>query len=111
MATPPPPPSLFDTTTLTSLASTCVLLAAALGLARLVLPQHTAPRLRALFVWHAFDALIHFILEGSFVYHCRMFVYYLIQSVVVYTPFQLSRSSRKLLPLEPHPLLPAKAYI
>ena len=23
-----------------------------------------------LFIWHAFDALIHFVLEGSFLYHC-----------------------------------------
>ncbi|AEO62656.1 uncharacterized protein THITE_2107087 [Thermothielavioides terrestris NRRL 8126] len=73
-APPPPPtttPSLFDTTTLTSLASTVAILLAALALSRRVLdPRATPARLRALFVWHAFDALIHFLLEGSFVYHC-----------------------------------------
>ncbi|KAK4103936.1 Emopamil-binding protein [Parathielavia hyrcaniae] len=68
---PPPPPSLFDTTTFTSLASTLALLLAALALSRRVLdPRTTRTRLRALFVWHAFDALVHFFLEGSFVYHC-----------------------------------------
>ncbi|KAK4237827.1 cholestenol delta-isomerase [Achaetomium macrosporum] len=71
MSTTQPTPSLFDTTTLISLASTVAILLAALALSRRVLDPHTTPaRLRALFVWHAFDALIHFILEGSFVYHC-----------------------------------------
>lgn len=75
MATPPPPTSFAalarDPTTLASLASTVAILLAALALSRRVLdPASTPPRLRALFVWHAFDALIHFILEGSFVYHC-----------------------------------------
>ncbi|KAL2128198.1 hypothetical protein VTI74DRAFT_9522 [Chaetomium olivicolor] len=66
----PPTPSLFDTTTLTSLASTVAILLAALALSRHVLSPQTPGRLRALFIWHAFDSLIHFILEGSFVYHC-----------------------------------------
>ncbi|GAB1314169.1 EXPERA domain-containing protein [Madurella fahalii] len=75
MATAPPPTSFAalarDPTTLASLASTVAILLAALALSRRVLdPTSTPPRLRALFVWHAFDALIHFILEGSFVYHC-----------------------------------------
>jgi hypothetical protein len=66
-----PPPSLLDKTTLTSLASTVALLLTAFLLSRRVLDPHTTPtRLRALFIWHAFDALIHFVLEGSFVYHC-----------------------------------------
>ncbi|KAK4109471.1 Emopamil-binding protein [Canariomyces notabilis] len=70
------PPTSFtallqDPTTVTSLASTVAILLAALALSRRVLdPVSTPPRLRALFVWHAFDALIHFILEGGFVYHC-----------------------------------------
>lgn len=66
-----PPPSLFDTTTVVSLLFTVAILLAALALSRAVLdPVSTPPRLRALFVWHAFDALIHFVLEGGFVYHC-----------------------------------------
>lgn len=65
------PPDLFDRTTLISLASTVVLLVLALLLSRLVLdPKATPSSLRFLFIWHAFDALIHFCLEGSFLYHC-----------------------------------------
>lgn len=65
------PPDLFDKTTLISLASTVVILLAALLLSRLVLdPKSTPKSLRFLFIWHAFDALIHFFLEGSFVYLC-----------------------------------------
>ncbi|OAA60473.1 ebp domain containing protein [Niveomyces insectorum RCEF 264] len=70
------PPDLFDRTTLVSLAATVAILAAAHGLSCIALPARTggngaAPlRRRVLFVWHAFDALIHFVLEGSFLYHC-----------------------------------------
>ncbi|KAM7198102.1 Emopamil-binding protein [Naviculisporaceae sp. PSN 640] len=64
------PPDLFDKTTLISLASTVVILLAALLLSRLVLDKNTPGSLRFLFIWHAFDALIHFFLEGSFVYLC-----------------------------------------
>ncbi|KAK3325518.1 Emopamil-binding protein [Apodospora peruviana] len=65
------PVDLFDKTTLISLASTLVILFAALALSRAVLdPAVTPGSLRFLFVWHAFDALIHFFLEGSFLYHC-----------------------------------------
>lgn len=64
------PPDLFDKTTLISLASTVVILLAALLLSRLVLDKNTPASLRFLFIWHAFDALIHFCLEGSFVYLC-----------------------------------------
>ncbi|KAK0739718.1 Emopamil binding protein-domain-containing protein [Apiosordaria backusii] len=61
---------MIDQTTIISLLSTLAILFAALGLSKLVLDKSTPGRLRFLFVWHAFDALIHFILEGSFVYHC-----------------------------------------
>jgi hypothetical protein len=64
------PPDLFDQTTLISLASTLVILFAALTLSRRVLDPATSGSLRFLFIWHAFDALIHFFLEGSFLYHC-----------------------------------------
>lgn len=65
----PSEPTL-DSTTLFSLLSTVAILIAALALSRVVLPSNMATRWRFLFVWHAFDALIHFILEGSFIYHC-----------------------------------------
>ncbi|KAK3685497.1 Emopamil-binding protein [Podospora appendiculata] len=65
------PPDLFDQTTLISLAATVVILLAAFGLSRAALDgKTTSPSLRFLFIWHAFDALIHFFLEGSFLYHC-----------------------------------------
>ncbi|BGP43994.1 hypothetical protein JCM10449v2_008051 [Rhodotorula kratochvilovae] len=70
MATHAPPPSLFTPTTIYSLLSTVALLAAAFALARFVLPdrRYRDKVQRATFVWLAFDALIHFILEGSFVW-------------------------------------------
>ncbi|KAK4188233.1 putative Emopamil-binding protein-like protein [Podospora australis] len=61
---------LIDRTTIISLFSTLAILFAALALSKIVLAPNTASRMRFLFVWHAFDFLIHFILEGSFVYHC-----------------------------------------
>lgn len=64
------PPDLFDQTTLVSLASTVVILGVAYGLSQRVLAASTPSSLRFLFIWHAFDALIHFCLEGSFLYHC-----------------------------------------
>ncbi|EGO61176.1 hypothetical protein NEUTE1DRAFT_76989 [Neurospora tetrasperma FGSC 2508] len=65
------PPDLFDQTTLISLASTVAILLAAYSLSRVALdPKTTTSRHRFLFIWHAFDALIHFCLEGSFLYHC-----------------------------------------
>lgn len=65
------PADLFDQTTLVSLASTVAILGAAYGLSIVALDRATTrPAHRFLFVWHAFDALIHFCLEGSFLYHC-----------------------------------------
>ncbi|KAI0167212.1 Emopamil-binding protein [Pestalotiopsis sp. NC0098] len=64
------PPDLFDQTTLVSLASTVAILAVAYAGSRAVLPASTPASYRGLFIWHAFDALIHFCLEGSFLYHC-----------------------------------------
>jgi hypothetical protein len=64
------PPNLFDQTTLVSLGAILIILFAALGLSRKVLAPSTPSSLRFLFIWHAFDALVHFIVEGSFLYHC-----------------------------------------
>ncbi|EXF81873.1 emopamil binding protein [Colletotrichum scovillei] len=64
------PPDLFDQTTLISLAATVVLLSVAIAVSRRVLHPATSTSYRVLFIWHAFDALIHFFLEGSFLYHC-----------------------------------------
>lgn len=64
------PPDLFDQTTLISLASTVVLVAVAYGASLKALSPTTSGSMRFLFIWHAFDALTHFILEGGFLYHC-----------------------------------------
>jgi hypothetical protein len=64
------PADLFDQTTLVSLASTVAILAVAYGISVVSLDRFAPGSHRILFVWHAFDALIHFCLEGSFLYHC-----------------------------------------
>ncbi|KAI1503619.1 Emopamil-binding protein [Biscogniauxia marginata] len=65
------PPDLFDRTTLVSLASTVAMLGAAYGASLYALDRAATPASRRLlFVWHAFDALVHFVLEGGFLYHC-----------------------------------------
>ena len=75
------PPDLFDTTTLLSLLSTILLVLFAYTLSLYALPSSpnrpvsfssavTTTILRFLFIWHASDALCHFVLEGSFLYHC-----------------------------------------
>lgn len=65
------PPDLFDRTTMASLLSTVAIVAAAYAVSRRALaPRTTPPALRFLFIWHLADALCHFALEGSFLYHC-----------------------------------------
>lgn len=65
------PPDLFDQTTIISLLSTLAIVFVAYATSRLVLPRATTSgALRFLFIWHLADALCHFILEGSFLYHC-----------------------------------------
>uniref|UniRef100_A0A0K3CCY7 BY PROTMAP: gi/472583835/gb/EMS21459.1/ protein of Emopamil-binding protein family [Rhodosporidium toruloides NP11] gi/647402252/emb/CDR48534.1/ RHTO0S18e02168g1_1 [Rhodosporidium toruloides] n=1 Tax=Rhodotorula toruloides TaxID=5286 RepID=A0A0K3CCY7_RHOTO len=66
-----PPPTLLTQTTLLSLASTVALLALAVALARRLLParRYADAAQRFTFVWLAFDALVHFTLEASFVVH------------------------------------------
>ena len=67
------PPDLFDQTTIVSLLATVAIVAVAYGASLRALPAgSTAPGspLRFLFVWHLADALTHFTLEGSFLYHC-----------------------------------------
>ena len=64
------PPDLFDQTTLVSLFSTLVFVFAAYLGSRQALAPNTSTTVRFLFIWHLADALCHFILEGSFLYHC-----------------------------------------
>ncbi len=68
--TTPPTPLKIDLTTLLSLLTTLLILLAAYTASTLLLPARAPLRTRILFVWHAFDALIHLLLEGSFLYTC-----------------------------------------
>jgi hypothetical protein len=67
-----PPSSSFQVTptTVYSFLSTAVLLAAAYAASSALLPRNASATVRFLFVWHAFDGLVHLILEGSYVYNC-----------------------------------------
>lgn len=64
------PPDLFDKTTLVSLSATVAIVAFAYVTSRLTMPSKSSTALRFLFIWHLSDALCHFIIEGSFLYHC-----------------------------------------
>lgn len=70
MASSSLPPDLFDATTVASLLSTVAIVAAAYAASRAVLASATGGAVRFLFIWHLADALCHFALEGSFLYHC-----------------------------------------
>lgn len=64
------PPDLFDQTTILSLLATLAIVLAAYTTSLAALPKSTSTTLRFFFIWHLADALCHFILEGSFLYHC-----------------------------------------
>lgn len=78
----PPPPRIhtappytgsgpeIDATTIVSLLCVVALLAAAYGASIRLLPASATIKTRILFVWHAFDALIHLVFEGSFLFNC-----------------------------------------
>lgn len=71
MSSAPVPTGLvIDQTTVLSLLSTLAILAAAYITSIYTLPTSASSKTRFLFIWHAFDALIHFILEGTFLYNC-----------------------------------------
>ena len=70
MATTSPPPNFLNPTTILSLLATLVILLTAYLTSLRLLPSTTRPILRVFFIWHLFDALIHFTLEGSFLYNC-----------------------------------------
>jgi hypothetical protein len=61
-------PITIDQTTVFSFLAVLVLLIAAYAVSVAALSRSTPGRLRFLFIWHLFDALIHFFFEGSFLY-------------------------------------------
>ena len=65
----PSTPQIDINTALGLLAALTLLLTAYLTSVRL-LPASTSTKHRILFIWHLFDALIHFLFEGSFLYNC-----------------------------------------
>ncbi|RDW94308.1 hypothetical protein BP5796_00071 [Coleophoma crateriformis] len=68
-----PVPSIMDfidETTILSLAGVLVLLVSAYITSLYLLSPSTPGRLRVLFIWHAFDFLIHSVFEGSYLYNC-----------------------------------------
>ena len=63
-------PSLLNTTTLTGLATLLTITTSAYLLSLRLLPSTTTRKLRAFYIWHLADSLVHFILEGSYLYNC-----------------------------------------
>jgi len=60
---------LSDPVTILSLGTTAVLLLAAYLISLCALSARATGKIRTIFVWHLFDALVHFILEAPFVYY------------------------------------------
>jgi hypothetical protein len=89
-AIPPPIPRSgpqIDATTVISLLGVLALLGGAYGVSIKVLPNTAGLKTRVLFIWHLFDALIHFVFEGSFLWNCFFVSYSL--------PTSFSAASRK----------------
>ncbi|CAG8971991.1 hypothetical protein HYALB_00003329 [Hymenoscyphus albidus] len=61
---------VIDTTTIVSLIAVVAILTTAYIVSLYALTPSSAPRFRILFIWHAFDFLIHTIFEGSYLYNC-----------------------------------------
>ncbi|MCJ1232923.1 hypothetical protein MMC14_000877 [Varicellaria rhodocarpa] len=68
-SSPPPPPTLYSLTTFLSLLATILILLTAYLASTTLLPKATSTKLRVLYIWHLFDALIHLTLESSFLYN------------------------------------------
>jgi hypothetical protein len=75
-APPAPPPPIprsgpeVDATTVISLLLVLALLGGAYAASIRFLPKTVTLKTRVLFIWHLFDALIHFVFEGSFLWNC-----------------------------------------
>ena len=69
-ARPSTPGPIIDQTTILSLLAALTALVVAYVLSHRLLHPQSSKTIRVLFIWHFFDALIHFLFEGSFLYHC-----------------------------------------
>ncbi|KAI0289188.1 Emopamil-binding protein [Russula brevipes] len=67
LETTQPPPSVFTATSAYSLAGVAAMAFLATAAARSLLPKNARWQDRVAFIWLTFDALIHFIIEGSFI--------------------------------------------
>lgn len=61
---------VIDEVTIISLLTTVAMLGAAYYASLRLLPKTASAKIRILFIWHAFDSLIHCCLEGGFLYNC-----------------------------------------
>ncbi|KFY59360.1 hypothetical protein V497_04363 [Pseudogymnoascus sp. VKM F-4516 (FW-969)] len=84
---------LSDRTTVLSFSLVVALLASAYLASLVALRRGTSCALRFLFIWHAFDALIHFIFEGSFLYNA-LFTYVSLPSFASAAPNWLGYTDR-----------------
>lgn len=91
--------AIISTTTVVSLLAVLCLLLAAYALSLQLLPRSSSGKIRILFIWHLFDALTHFLLEGSFLY-CVFF------STVASSTLLPGDDSGRLLSSLHRPLLP-----
>ena len=67
---PGPQPFVLDAGTAVSLAIAFSCMPLAQLLANVALPKNTSGKYKALFLWHAYDFLTHFMVEASYLYHC-----------------------------------------
>lgn len=63
-------PQIISAITVISLSVVLSIILFAYTLNRTLLPKDSPTKLRLLFVWHMFDAIVHFLLEGSYLYNC-----------------------------------------
>ena len=69
MSTDAAAPQIISQTTVLSLGLVVVLLTAAYSLSLVVLPRRISTKERGIYIWHIFNSLTHFVLEGSFLYY------------------------------------------
>ncbi|KAH9868001.1 hypothetical protein IAQ61_007308 [Plenodomus lingam] len=65
----------IDATTIISLLAVLALLGGAYAASLRALPRTATSKTRILFIWHLFDALVHFCFEGSFLWNCFFVTY------------------------------------